>query len=54
MEEQDGRRAEATSKDFNIVLIQSRQEILYLRTVQGHSGRNSIDPTLKDNVLIPE
>ena len=27
--------------------------ILYLRALQGHSGRNPIDPSLKDNVLIP-
>ena len=27
--------------------------ILYLRALQGHSGRNLIDPTLQDNVLIP-
>ena len=31
----------------------SGQEILYLRALQGHSGRNSIDPSLQDNVLIP-
>ena len=31
----------------------SGQEILYLRALQGHSGRNLIDPTLQDNVLIP-
>ena len=31
----------------------SGQEILYLRALQGHSGRNPIDPTLQDMVLIP-
>ena len=31
----------------------SGQEILYLRAPQGLSGRNPIDPTLQDNVLIP-
>ena len=31
----------------------SGQEILYLRAPQGHSGRNPNDPTLQDNVLIP-
>ena len=31
----------------------SGQEILYLRALQGHSGRNLIDPTLQDNVVIP-
>ena len=30
----------------------SGQEILYLRALQGHSGRNPIDPSLRDNVLI--
>ena len=29
------------------------QTILYLRALQGHSGPNSIDPTLQDNELIP-
>ena len=28
-------------------------EILYLRALQGHSGRSLIDPTLQDNVIIP-
>ena len=31
----------------------SGQEILYLRALQGHSGRNSIDPELVGNVIIP-
>ena len=31
----------------------SRQEILYFRALQGHSGRNLIDPSLQDNVVIP-
>ena len=31
----------------------SGQETLYLRVLQGHSGRNPIDPSLQDNVLIP-
>ena len=30
------------------------QEIHYLRALQGHSGRNPIDPTLQDNVFIPD
>ena len=29
------------------------QEILYLRALQGHSGRNPIDLSLQDTVLIP-
>ena len=28
--------------------------ILYLRAFQGHSGRNLIDPSLQDNVVIPD
>ena len=27
--------------------------ILYLRALQGHSGRSLLDPTLQDNVVIP-
>ena len=27
--------------------------ILYLRALQGHSGRSLIDPTLQDNAVIP-
>ena len=45
--------AEATRKYFNTVLIRQDKKILYLRALQGHSGRNPIDPTLQDNVLIP-
>ena len=32
----------------------SSGEILYLRALQSHSGRNLIDPSLQDNVLIPD
>ena len=28
--------------------------ILYLRALQVHSGRSLIDPTLQDNVIIPD
>ena len=28
--------------------------ILYLQALQGHSGRSLIDPTLQDNVIIPD
>ena len=28
--------------------------ILYVRALQGHSGRNLIDPTLQDNVTVPD
>ena len=40
-------------KRFQYCTDPSGQEILYLRALQGHSGRNSIDPSLQDNVLIP-
>ena len=38
---------------FQYCTDSSGQEILYLRALQGPSGRNPIDPTLQDNVLIP-
>ena len=41
-------------KRFQYCTDPSGQEILYLRAFQGHSGRNPIDPTLQDNVLIPD
>ena len=52
-----GRKAwqeeEETRKNTSIVLIHSGT-ILYLRALQGHSGRSLIDPTLQDNVIIPD
>ena len=41
-------------KRFQYCTDPSGQEILYLRALQGHSGRNPIDPSLQDNVLIPD
>ena len=32
----------------------SSGEILYLQALQSHSGRNLIDPSLLDNVVIPD
>ena len=46
-------RGGGNKKIFQYCTDPSRQEILYLRALQGHSGRNSIDPSLQDNVLIP-
>ena len=46
-------RGGGTKKRFQYCTDSSGQEILYLRVVQGHSGRNPIDPSLQDNVLIP-
>ena len=40
-------------KSYQYCTDPSGQEILYLRALQGHSGRNLIDPTLQDNVVIP-
>ena len=40
-------------KRFQYCTDPSGQEILYLRALQGHSGRNLIDPSLLDNILIP-
>ena len=40
-------------KRFQYCTDPSGQEILYLRALQGHSGRSLIDPSLQDNVLIP-
>ena len=40
-------------KRFQYCTDSSGQEILHLRALQGHSGRNLIDPSLQDNVLIP-
>ena len=41
-------------KRFRCCTDSSGQEILYLRALLGHSGRNLIDPTLQDNVSIPD
>ena len=40
-------------KTFQYCTDSSGQEILYLRSLQGHSGRKPIDLSLQDNVLIP-
>ena len=41
------------NKKFQYCTDPSGQEILYLRALQGQSGRNPLDPTLQDNVVIP-
>ena len=41
-------------KRFQYCTDPSGQEILYLRALQCHSGRNLIDLPLQDNVLIPD
>ena len=39
---------------FQCCTDSSGQEILHLRALQGHPGRDPTDPSLQDNVLIPE
>ena len=46
--------AEETRKFFNIVLIHQDKKFFNLRALQGHSGRNPIDPSLQDNVFVPD
>ena len=46
-------RGGGNKNKFQYCTDSSAQEILYLRDLQGHSGRNLIDPELQDNVLIP-
>ena len=45
---------EGNKKIFQYCTDSSGQEILYLRALQSHSRRNPIDPSLQDNVLIPD
>ena len=51
-EEQHGRRRWTTGRIFQYC-ADSSGTILYLRAIQGHSGRNLIDPSSQDNVVIP-
>ena len=44
---------EETRKDFNIVLTCQDKKFFTSELFQGHSGRNPIDLSLQDNVLIP-
>ena len=46
-------RGGKNKKIFQYCTDSSGQEFFFLRPLQGHSGRNSIDPELQDNVLIP-
>ena len=41
-------------KRFQYCTHSSGHEIPYLRALQGHSGRNAIDPSLQDNDIIPD
>ena len=50
MEEHHGKRRRKQEQ----FCTDSSGEILYLRALQGHSGRNLVDPSLQDNVMIPD
>ena len=47
-------KAEKTRQDVNIVLIHQDKKFFNSELFKVHSGRNLIDPTLQDNVLIPD
>ena len=51
MEEHHGKRRRKQEK--NQYCTDFPEEILDLRALQGHSGRNLIDPSLQDNASIP-
>ena len=44
-------QVEDPNEDISIALT-IREQILYVRALQGHSGNNLIDPMLQDNVVI--
>ena len=44
---------EETRKDFSIVVI-LQEKFFHLRALQGHSGRNLVDPSLQDNCCYSE
>ena len=54
VEKKNGKRRRQQKKMFQYCTDPSGQSILYLRALWGHSGRNLIDPSLQDNVLIPD
>ena len=41
-------------KRFQFCTNSNGTRILYLRAIQGHSGENPVDPSLQDNVLVPD
>ena len=44
----------AKTRSQHCVNPNSSSHFLYLRTIQGHSGGNAVDPALEDNVLLPK
>ena len=47
-------KARDIRRDFSFPLILIGPKFFYLRAVLGHSGENNVDPSLLDNVLIPD
>ena len=47
-------RGGGQKKRFQYCTDSTREETLYLRAIRGHSGENPMDPSLQDNVLIPD
>ena len=41
-------------KRFQFCTSSNGTHILYLRAIQRHSGENPVDPSLQDNVLVPD
>ena len=48
------RRGGGQKKRFQYCTDSIGEETLYLRAIRGHSGENHVDPSLQDNVLIPD
>ena len=48
------KRSRRTEEEVTILLEPNCPNILYFRAIQGHSGGPLVDPTLQDNVLLPD
>ena len=53
MESMFGSRRRRSKKGDSSTALMIQETIVYFRAVQGHSGRNLIDLSLQDNVVIP-
>ena len=42
-----------SKKEIPSTVLMIQEAIVYFRALQGHSGRNLVDPSLQDNVVIP-
>ena len=54
MEDYNGRRWRQQEKISILYWLAKTRNSFYLRALQSHSGGNPIDPTLQDNMLIPD